>query len=138
VRRASEYGERLWGLPLDGVLEGDLDLDLEGDGILRDRCCRCLVVDVNKLGMGLSRRNNVATKSSFGHSSDQAYCCPCFPDRQQCNANFMEALFKTPWNLSIFAKLVFDGVRLSEITLDIKRRRRASAGKGFKERLLLV
>jgi hypothetical protein len=50
----------------------------------------------------------------------------------------MEALFKTPWNLSIFAKLVFDGVRLSEITLDIKRRRRASAGKGFKERLLLV
>jgi hypothetical protein len=34
VRRASEYGERVCGLPLDGDLDGDLDL--ERDGILRD------------------------------------------------------------------------------------------------------
>jgi hypothetical protein len=32
-RRASEYGDRVWGRPLEGDLVGDLDL--AGDGILR-------------------------------------------------------------------------------------------------------
>jgi hypothetical protein len=35
VRRTSEYGERVCGLPLESDLPLDGDLDLEGEGIMR-------------------------------------------------------------------------------------------------------